>query len=496
MGFRPPTVSSPRGPVPTIFVVATIIWFIFAYSRQAFGARSLSSGSKPISNLGTAQQSAGAATVSVSAISDVARHFADWPPQAPYDNSFGETGSRLKLIRQWVELAESSAVNDADCDTIHAAVETVIGAQFPFLVRAENKTKPFAALRESFTQERGIVIPTGTKTFRHACHLVATLRQTLRTSLPIEVFYAGEKDLPASQRQTLAQLGQVDGGGGIEFIDVLRRFDDRTLKLATGGWAIKAFAALGSRFAEAVVLDADAVFVQPPDVLLAQRGYAETGALMFHDRLLWQGAFPARHNWWHSQVRQPSGALNRSLVWTQRYAEEADSGVVVLDKGRLGVLLGLLHVAWQNTQAVRDDVTYKLVYGDKESWWLGMELAGAPYSFEKYYAAVAGWPQGQAPDGGSAEAGKICSFVIAHLDEDDRLLWYNGGLPKNKMTLPAMFEVPTHWMVNGTWHKGASKQDMSCMDGKQAVALTDAEFGVLRSSMDVAQGVDKTWSLI
>ena len=39
------------------------------------------------------------------------------------------------------------------------------------------------------------------------------------------------------------------------------------------------------------------------------------------------------------------------------YAEEGDSGVVVADKSRLGVLIGLLHIAWQNTRDVREAYT-------------------------------------------------------------------------------------------------------------------------------------------
>lgn len=41
-------------------------------------------------------------------------------------------------------------------------------------------------------------------------------------------------------------------------------FDDTTLKLKDGGWAIKLFAVLASRFEEVILLEADAIFTQRP----------------------------------------------------------------------------------------------------------------------------------------------------------------------------------------------------------------------------------------
>ena len=63
-----------------------------------------------------------------------------------------------------------------------------------------------------------------------------------------------------------------------------------------------------------------------------------------------------------------SSALLKSLVWMEDYAEESDSGLDVLDKSRIGVLTGLLHICWQNTYAVREENTYQTMYRDKESW--------------------------------------------------------------------------------------------------------------------------------
>lgn len=443
-----------------------------------------------------------------------AQFLIDYPLQKPYTNRFGELGGRLQVLRKWIELSEGAGPG-AQTDRVRDAVEAVIASEFPFLVKnSTSTTTPLTNLRQSFTEPRGIVIPTGNKTFRFACHLIAGLRRVFKTTLPIQIVYAGETDLPKSKRDALASLAgprngieEVDELGDISFLDVTEVFDDSTLKLTYGGWAIKIFAALASKFTEVILLDADAVFFQDPISLLKQKAYQDNGALFFHDRLLWQYNFKERHQWWHSQVIREGPNLNKSLVWTETYAEEQDSGVVVVDKSRLDVVLGLLHVAWQNTRDVREETTYKMTYGDKEAWWFGFELANASYAFEKHYGGIVGWgrddnarvlspavnttsPLGEQPPA------KVCSFVISHVDESDKLLWYNGGLLKNKITNKKEFEVPTHWMMDADWEKGASKPDMSCMKHGNAVELADAEKEIIKRSIEEAQGVDSELNLV
>jgi alpha 1,3-mannosyltransferase len=243
-----------------------------------------------------------------------------------------------------------------------------------------------------------------------------------------------------------------------------------------------------------ILLDADAVFLQPPEVIFDQLGYQEIGVLLFRDRLLWQHAFQDRHEWWKAQMlhQKPSDTLLKSLVWMEDYAEEGDSGVVAMDKSRLPVLMGLLHICWQNTHAVREDTTYKITYGDKESWWFGLELSGVPYTFEAHYGSIIGSLQVDEND----KKEKVCSFTIAHVDENDALLWFNGSLLKNKAIDQTTFETATHWMMDATWEKGGSKPEMSCMKGGVVRELTPAQITVLEGSILVATEVDKAHALV
>jgi hypothetical protein len=425
-------------------------------------------------------------------LKEVAQFFIDYPLNGrPYRNKFGELGRRTRILRDAIAYLDSLPPRIPPTED-HLLLEQAATSLFPFLTRSAAPSRtPLSDLRSSIIpNSEGIIIPTGDRTIRYAAHLIAQLRQILGSTLPIQIVYAGDGDLSPANREHLAAI-PLATGPPLEFLNIYDVFDDSTLLFtssATGGWAVKAFAALGTHFERVIMLDADAVFLQQPEALLRHPAFERTGALLFHDRLLWQHAFADRHKWWKEEIRRPSAQMNRSRVWMEEYAEECDSGVVVLDKGRLEVFMGLLHVCWQNTFEVRDDCTYRMTYGDKESWWMGLEMAGSDYEFSAHYGGIVGWEETHS-DGKP----RVCSFVIAHVDAEDKLLWFNGGLLKNKLKEPEVYEVPDRWMIDARWMKGKSKEAMSCMVDGPVNSLVEEEQRVLARSIDKAREMDKTF---
>ncbi|KAL6860939.1 glycosyltransferase family 71 protein [Trichoderma novae-zelandiae] len=428
---------------------------------------------------------------SLRAILRTSKQYLRHPIKPPYKDQFWESGQRSRNLTRWITDLDGpwgSELRENERQMLLAAIETTASSLFPFLNPApgeKGSKTPLGDLQRSFTKgSKGIVIPAGGSELqiRFTGHLISVLRDVFGCSLPIQLAYAGDGDLPGYRRDALLSLDKTNN---TELLNVWTVFDDTTLRLRRKGWAIKPFAALASRFEHVIVVDADAVFLQSPEVLFEQRAYVDNGAYLFHDRLLWQHAFQGRHEWWIDQIKEPSPALNKSLVWTEDYAEECDSGVVVLDKSRPEVLVGLLHVAWQNTNDVRDEVSYKITYGDKETWWLGLELAGSTYEFEKHYGSIVGWEKE-----GDSEKKAVCSFVIAHTDEEDKLLWYNGSLLKNKLADPNGYEVPLYWMMDGKWEKGGKKK-MSCMVDGERGWLSGEHISTLQRSIDAAVRVDE-----
>jgi alpha 1,3-mannosyltransferase len=272
---------------------------------------------------------------------------------------------------------------------------------------------------------------------------------------------------------------------------------------------------LASPFTETILLDADSVLFQDPKIVFEYEAYKQTGTYFFHDRLLWRHAYRERHDWWEKEVRislGPTGsnqnntenwamgvttgnapmlkpvntkAILKSKPYMEDWAEEMDSGMVVYDKSRLVLLMGLLHICWQNTPRVRD-ITYARTYGDKESWWFGLELCQVEYAFEPHYGSIVGEKQGD---------GKVCSFTIAHPDTGDKegkkMLWYNGSLLRNKATNKTVYTVPK-FRMNGDaqWLKGATKPDMSCLTGGEVQPLLVEQIEVIRKSVEEAKKVD------
>ena len=413
-------------------------------------------------------------------ISTTSEYFVDYPLPP---SEFGKMGKRLQVLRDWIAASGNYQMTAEQAEFLRDRVDKTAISLFPFL-RDPNQASitSLSHLRQRFELgTKGIVIPTGQGTFRYACHLIGNLRDTLGSKLPIEIVYAGDSDLPSEYRDFITQLSS-----NITTMDITQVFDDTTLDLQHGGWAIKTFAALASRFEQVLLLDADVVFLQAPEAILDHHsGYRKTGALLFHDRLLWQGAFKERHEWWEKQLEHqpPSQALSKSLVYNEGYAEECDAGLVVLDKSKVHLLLGLLHACWQNTKLVREAWTYNMGYGDKESWWFGLELSGAEYTFEGHYGGMLGTLN----DDGS----RVCSFTIAHVDEHDKLIWYNGSLLKNKLVNATAFEIPTHWMLDGIWEKGGSKPEISCMKEAKIRETSKEEKRIIGNSVDRAREIDE-----
>lgn len=464
------------GPTLLVFIFISIgVWIIYPSSVV---------GRVPS---GLAAVSGDPASDAVRTFNELAQYFIDYPLS---ESQFGELGSRVKILTDWIQTSEalSGSISPNERKSLEKYIQDATLALFPFIEnpsKQDARNAPLKQLRESYIpKSKGIVIPTGKGTFRYACHLISNLRDVLSSALPIQVAYAGEDDLPLAYREAIISIG-----ANIETLDITRVLNDTTLnfKIEDGGWAVKSFALLACKFEQAILLDADAVFLQKPEVIFeSHEGYQETGTLLFHDRLLWQGAFKERHQWWEKEMEHHAigETLSKSKVYMEGYAEEGDSGVVVLDKGRLPVLMGLLHICWQNTLAVRQKVTYRMGYGDKESWWFGLALSGVPYTMEGHYGSILGKVDPEKPN-------SVCSFTIAHVDEKDKLLWYNGSLLKNKAINKLEFLVPSHWMMDATWDKGAQKKDISCMRDGTIREVDESVRKVVETSVENARKIDE-----
>ncbi|KAI4164851.1 MAG: hypothetical protein LQ342_001484 [Letrouitia transgressa] len=419
----------------------------------------------------------------LSSISKTTSYFVNDPLPPSHFNKMGE---RLQILGSWIEAREalSRTLTTGQKEKLVDQIERTTISLLPFVRNPSlpKETRPFDNLRRSFKKgSRGIVIASNKKSFRFACHAIHNIRNVLKSDLPIEVVHGGENDLPPSYRKFVVGLGT-----NITTVEAKKIVDDKHLELEKSLPAVKPFAALVSSFEQVILVDAESVFLQKPEAILdAHTGYKSTGALFFHDHLYGKGDKKERHAWWRKCLSyyDPSSTLSRCRAFNQGFAEEADSGLVIIDKSRLSTLLGLLHACWQSMRRVRAEWTYVMNDGDKDIWWFGFELTRTKFTWENHYAGVVGWAD---QDAEHINHTKVVGSTTAHTDESDKLLWYSGTLLVNKAVNATLYEAPTHWMVDGDW-QGPVEGGQASIVGNDAIDLTPDEQKVLRESIEGAE---------
>ncbi|KAJ3294147.1 hypothetical protein HDU79_011407 [Rhizoclosmatium sp. JEL0117] len=269
----------------------------------------------------------------------------------------------------------------------------------------------------------GIVMTVGNIHFKYAYHGILALRQVLHCTLPIEVFYANKNDLTPENVAALAKLPNVKVKNlGAYFPTEMSDIQK---------WSVKPFGLLASSFRRTIFIDADTLFFKDPSSVILKESdiFQRYGLLFFHDRSLnrGNGPFPFFEEANPFLSNYAKGLrFSRGLSW-----HEQESGLVAMDKSRIGVLIGLLFSCLMNSKAVRSE-TYGYVWGDKETFWLSMELARVPYKFVPGYSGAVGYKTWI--DGTIA----VCGSNY-HVDEGGKPFWWNGGVLQRRRQSDSVF---------------------------------------------------------
>ncbi|KAK5939048.1 hypothetical protein PMZ80_008351 [Knufia obscura] len=326
---------------------------------------------------------------------------------------------------------------------------------------------------------RGIVLTAGDDQAPYLLTTIYSFRQ-LGCTLPIEVMYLGDQDLGEDYRMELEALP------GVTCRDIAQMTNDEGWKLA--GWAAKPFAILLSSFREVIFIDADSLFFKNPEVLFDEPDYKQTGALFFRDRLIMP---ESKKRWLQQVLPKPIPRLaKQSRFWTGESGHQQESGVIVVDKWKhfISMLLVTRFNGPDRDGNKEKGITgvYDMMYGDKETFWIGFLLAGDEnYAFHQGDAGIMGElgdnrenkekenkkrdepaleEKGDEQDAVKKEEGAtdadeaesksenagatelqevleshedpskytICAPQLLHLDTEGKPLWFNGWLLHNK----------------------------------------------------------------
>lgn len=248
----------------------------------------------------------------------------------------------------------------------------------------------FLAICVQLFASKGIVVSLNDRYAKECFPSLIHLRKVLRCTLPIEIWHSGDELSLEMQKQLLA----IEE---ITFRDIAQ--ETNTNPLHYRGWQIKPKMMELSAFDEVLLMDGDLYFFENPEILFSHPKYLETGAFFFRDRTFCtypfvfgevdddrflEESYQRRKGFIQSKVACPSRCIPEDLhhFWRDETLSEKrpllselqESGCVVIDKARHKEGLTQTIILNENHQE-----TYRYVYGDKETFWIGFEMAGEPY---------------------------------------------------------------------------------------------------------------------
>jgi len=206
---------------------------------------------------------------------------------------------------------------------------------------------------------RGIVICAGgARMVTCAWVLINVLRRLLQCTLPIQIWHIGPRELGPVEAGLFASLAKVEV---VDAAVVRETWPARRL----GGWELKAYSLVHTRFEQVLLLDADNVPVADPAALFERPELAQTGTLAWPDI---------------ERLR------SENQIWELCDLDYQDvpaweSGQLVIDKSRCWHALQIaLHMN------MHSELFYPLTDGDADTFHLGWRLAGTRWSMSPYPA--------------------------------------------------------------------------------------------------------------
>lgn len=214
---------------------------------------------------------------------------------------------------------------------------------------------------------RGIVFSAGgERLFTNLWVNLCLLRRIHRCTLPVEVWYFGDREMTPGMR---ALLGPFD----VRLVNGEAHARD----LPAGTWrgfALKSLAVVHNRFREVLFLDTDSHPMRDPSFLFEERAYRWTGSCFWP-------------NIWRTD---PGSKFWRALDLPFVEEEEWESGQLVFDKKRCWRALSLVEHLNRHF-----NYYYQHVYGDAMTFYGAWKAAGQPYAMTPYPAKAVSAPDGR-----------------------------------------------------------------------------------------------------
>ncbi|OQR89412.1 hypothetical protein THRCLA_09752 [Thraustotheca clavata] len=246
--------------------------------------------------------------------------------------------------------------------------------------------------------------------------------------LHVQIYHCLPQEMSVATKQNILKADRLNR---TEIIDIC------SLLLANGhlqdieeaetyqSYFIKPNAFLQSAFDEVLLVDADAIFLQNPDILWTMPGYIATGTQFFLDRLIEfndyfstpiSGNARLLHRLFFEFPYKQFG-LNQPLLTKAFQKSDAWQGLNPLYKIYFGIWFITCDFSPNTNQCLQ-------ILGDKEYFWLSFWLSGTPHSFSPHAAAVVADPEDM-----QLHPETLCGSLAHYLPvnaSDAPLLYING----------------------------------------------------------------------
>lgn len=249
----------------------------------------------------------------------------------------------------------------------------------------------FCVAFSSLFAERGIVVTMNDKYAKEFfLGSIRHLRKTLECKLPIEIWYDGD-ELSESVQKRLSIYPDVT------FCNFRDAFQGAYGSLQ--GWHAKPFMLIATKFDEICLMDADVFFLEDPAIMFEHPKYLETGAFFFRDRWVeYPGVFEfekyaRRKDMYRRFIPKPSEYVPPVFLsmWKKNppsrenphLMDLQESGCIIIDKKRH--VQGISNTIELTKQR---GYVYQCIHGDKETFWMGLEMAQEPYTFNDFIPCV------------------------------------------------------------------------------------------------------------
>lgn len=322
---------------------------------------------------------------------------------------------------------------------------------------------------------QAIVICAGDPQLHYLKNLVYSVRVDHASSMPIRIVFLDDDDLTPPARLEVESVIPADKPKNIEFLNLSHFFNLKAVHLK--GWDLKAYGLLAVKECEVVFVDVDVMLLQPPEMMFQQKGYKDTGALFYHDRMLMKYFDFLYDPSTFAEALQPNlSPIAQKLLQNggqspYRAEHVQESGMIVLDKRRR--ILGLWATCLiYGREDIRKYAQGYHMYGDKEMYWISFESVQEPYSFARYYPGavggvtsdfeflnIASMPTDSASDIASKLDDSNTNHMglcgrLAHFDDSGVPLWSNGGYLTKEEDWPSISAIGLYplnpiWYVDG-----------------------------------------------